>query len=74
MLDSTDVFERLRVQRQAWTRDFAREVNLYQARRKLDAAWHDKNYAKIVELLEPICEELTSIELKKLDYAKKQIE
>lgn len=73
VLDDARLFERLRESREAWSRSYAKEVNLTQARRKLDAAWHAKNYAKVVEVLEPFRADLTSTELKKLEYAKKEL-
>jgi len=72
-LQNARLFQLLKEQRQAWASDFADGVNLRKARRKLDAAWHAKNYAKVVELLEPLRTDLTSTELKKLEYAKKEI-
>ena len=73
VLDGAGLFDRLEKQRETWKRDFALEVNLGQARRKLESAWHAKDYAKVVELLEPFRADLASTELKKLEYAKKEL-
>ena len=67
-----EFFRLLKKQREIWNNDFAHEVNLRQVRRKLDAAWRTKDYEKVVELLEPLRAELTPVELKKLEYAKKK--
>jgi hypothetical protein len=49
------------------------EQKLKAMRRAVDAAWHDKDYAKVVTLYEPLQENLTPAELKKLSYARKQL-
>lgn len=72
LLQSTDLFRLLEKQREAWGEDFAREVSLTQARRKLEAAWRAKDYARVVEVLEPLRASLSVVELKKLAYSKKQ--
>lgn len=71
LLDEPKLFESLRVDRETWKQGFALEVNLTQVRRKLEAAWHSKDYAKVVELLKPLRDALTPTELQKLDYAEK---
>lgn len=73
VLDDSGVFVRFKRQREAWAQDFAQEVNLRQVRRKLDVVWHAKKYSEVVELLEPLRATLTPTELKKLEYAKKEI-
>jgi hypothetical protein len=73
VLDDPRLFQRLKESRLAWSRDYAKEVDLTQARRNLAAAWHAKNYVKVVEVLEPFRADLTSAELKKLEYAKKEL-
>jgi len=70
-LHNADLFRVLKEQRRAWAEDFAQEVNLRQTRRKLDSAWHAKDYAKVVELLNPWRDALTPTELHKLEYAEK---
>jgi hypothetical protein len=71
ILDDARLFERLGKGREAWSHNYAKEVNLTQARRKLESAWHAKDYAKVVELLNPLRDALTPTELQKLDYAEK---
>ncbi len=73
VLDDANLLARLERQRQTWKNDFARDVNLTQARRRLDGAWHAKNYAEVVALLEPLRDALTPTELHKLEYAKKHM-
>jgi len=36
----------------------------------LDVAWRNRNYTRVVKLLEPFDENLNSIDKKKLDYSK----
>lgn len=71
LLDDPKLFERLHMGRKTWSEGFALEVNLTQVRRKLEVAWHAKDYAKVVELLKPLRNALTPTELRKLDYAEK---
>lgn len=71
--DDGRIFERLQKSRNAAVHDYWKEMPLMQARRQLDAAWHAKNYAKVIELLEPLQSDLTRTELKKLKYAKKEV-
>lgn len=71
LLDDPKLFERLRMGRETWKQGFALEVNLTQMRRRLEVAWHAKNYAEVVELLQPRREALTPTELQKLEYAEK---
>lgn len=47
------------------------ELQMSFVRDKLALLWKQKKYSEIVQLLTPITDKLTSLELKKLDYAKK---
>lgn len=67
------IFQSLKEQRNARARDFAQEINLLQMRRKLEGAWQTKDYAKVVELLNPWRMAITPIEQKKLEYAKLKV-
>ena len=73
LLSDSRLFRQLQENRKMWAKGYSKEVNLKQARRQLDTVWHAKNYAKIVESLEPLRSDLSPTELKKLNYAKKQI-
>lgn len=73
VLTDPRLFERLGENRKAWSKNYAKELNLKRVRQQLDVAWHGKGYAKVIELLEPFRSDLTATELKKLDYAKKQL-
>jgi hypothetical protein len=50
-----------------------REGNLSVVRSKVDAAWHAKDYARVIELYGPVREDLTEVEAKKLAYAEQQV-
>jgi hypothetical protein len=73
LLGDPALFVRLERQRKVWSETFSRKVDLTQARQKLDAAWHARDYAKVIELLEPLREDLSTSESKKLAFAKKQL-
>lgn len=72
-LCNTELFRVLKEQGQARIYKYAHEIELRQMRRKLDIAWHAKDYAKIAELLPPFRSVLTPVELHKLEYAKKHV-
>lgn len=67
-----EIFNRLWEQRERDREKYAKEVHLSHIREKAEVSWHKKDYVKIVGLLEPVKKDLTSVELKKLEYAKKQ--
>ena len=73
ILDDAGFFERLRESHKAAVHDYWKKGELTHARRELDAAWHAKNYAKVVELLRPLRDALTPTELHKLEYAEKHV-
>jgi hypothetical protein len=49
------------------------ELRLKNARRAADAAWHDKGYAKVVELIRAASGSPHASELKKLSYARQHL-
>jgi hypothetical protein len=73
VLDDDRIFERLQTSRKSAVHSYWQGMKLTQARQQLDTAWHAKNYAKIIELLEPLRCDLSRTELKKLNYAKQRI-
>jgi len=73
LFDDPKLFEHLRYVSDHRLREYAEEIELSDVRKKLDAAWLGKNYARVVDLLEPVRAKLTPSELGKLDFAKKNI-
>lgn len=73
ILDDSELFSHLKLQRGEWARNYALETQLEQARRKCESAWTEKNFGKVIEVLTPFQEHLNPSDLKKLEYAKKQI-
>jgi len=73
LLDDPKVFERLREVSESWKRQYAKDVRLTKVRNELDSAWREKNYRKVVELLEPILSDLTPSERKKLELSRKSV-
>lgn len=53
--------------------EYEKEVHLGHVREKAEAAWHAKDYVRFVELYEPVRQDLTEIEAKKLAYAGRQV-
>ncbi|MBV9067893.1 MAG: hypothetical protein JO093_14120 [Acidobacteria bacterium] len=73
LFDDPKLFEHLRNVTDHSLRQYAREVEMSNTRQKLEVAWREKNYAKVVDLLEPIRAELTASELKKLEFSKNKL-
>ena len=63
-------FKQLNKQRTEWSNKYINETKLSSIRRRADLAWHEKNYELVIELYESIIKDLTSTELKKLEYCK----
>lgn len=53
--------------------EYEKQVNLRDVRKKVEAAWHAKDYTQVVELYGPVRKELTEVEAKKLAYAEQQV-
>lgn len=70
--DEADWTTVLQLQSLKW-RDYIKTVNLRQLREKAEAAWHAKDYVRVVELYEPVRQDLTQVEAKKLAYAQHQV-
>lgn len=72
ILNDKQLFARLKVQRKEIAAKYALEVELRQARRAAEAAWHKKDYAAVVAALKPLRAALTATEVGKLEFAEKQ--
>lgn len=57
--------------RTSWFENYMTDSRLKRARADVARAWQSKNYAEVVRLLEPLSDELTPAEYKKLEYARK---
>jgi hypothetical protein len=68
-----EIFEKMRILRKDKSDAYIREVELQNIREKADIAWKQKDYAKFVELYNPVKDDLTLAEGKKLDYAQKKL-
>lgn len=53
--------------------DYEKQVNLRDVRRRVETAWHAKDYAQVVELYGPVRDDLNEVEAKKLAYAEQRI-
>jgi hypothetical protein len=52
---------------------YIKEMNLRPIREMADVAWRQKDYVKFVGLFGPVEDDLTPIEAKKLEYARKKV-
>ena len=66
-------FESLRMQRKIWAESFEAKVIAGQLRSEADEAFRFKDFEKAVQLYEEFQSELTEIERRKLQYARKRI-
>lgn len=73
ILDDNRLFSRLKQQRETLNRDYAKDVELQQARRKADDAWHQKDYSLVVKNLKPLRDSLSPSEVAKLAFAEKHL-
>jgi hypothetical protein len=71
--NDANIFGLLYKQRLIKNHEYALNVKLAHMREALEKAWSNKNYRIVVEILEPFEKNLTSVEAKKLTYAKKKI-
>lgn len=72
ILNDTQLFSRLKFQREVLSKNYALETQLEQARRKSEAAWRKKDYAAVIKALKPFSADLTVTEVGKLKFAEKQ--
>ena len=66
------MFNRVADFREKESEEYALKRDLTYMRRLLDDAWRNKNYKKVIELLEPRKSNLKRSELKKLSFAQKK--
>lgn len=68
----TAYYASLRQARTTWFENYIADSRLERARADVAHAWQGKNYAEVVRLFEPLSDELTPAEYKKLEYARKR--
>ncbi|HWO00298.1 MAG TPA: hypothetical protein VNS63_13625 [Blastocatellia bacterium] len=66
-------FKRLADLRWAKSRAREKQETLIRTREKASEAWSKKDYLKVIELFDPVRDDLTPAEIKKLEYAKKHL-
>jgi hypothetical protein len=67
------IFERSRDLRHKKSEGYMKEIFLSQIREEAEKSWHNKDYAKLVELYDSMKDDLTFLEVKKLEYAQKRL-
>jgi hypothetical protein len=55
------------------TRDYERQVQLDDLRKRAEVAWNSKDFAGVVDLYGSVGSDVTSVESKRLAYAEKQV-
>jgi hypothetical protein len=67
------IFERLHDLRHKKSEEYIKDMRLSQIREEAEKVWHKKDYAKLVELYNSMKDDLTPVEVKKLEYAQKHL-
>lgn len=73
IFNDCELFSRLKRQRNEWSRNYALETQLEQARKNAESAWAERDFLNVIEILVPFQEHLNPSDLKRLEYAKKRI-
>jgi hypothetical protein len=71
ILNDSELFSRLKLQRGEWAKNYVLETQLKQAHKESESAWAEKDFERVVQTLAPLQEHLNPSDLKKLEYAKK---
>ncbi len=66
-------FTKVSAFRDADCAEYAVQAELAQMRSLLEAAWREKDYTRVVELLSPLDEKLSGSERKKLNFARRRL-
>lgn len=72
ILNDSELFYRLKLQREEWTRSYSLDTQLEQARKIAALAWAEKDFRRVVQALSPLQEHLDATDLKKLKFARKR--
>lgn len=73
VLTDDDLIPQLEYERKKWGHEFALRVELSQALEKSTTAWQKKDFNQFVQILTPLQEHLSQVNIKKLEYALKKI-
>jgi hypothetical protein len=69
----TNIFQSLQALRSKKSEEFMRNMFLSHIREESEKAWRKKDYAKLVELYNSMKGDLTTLELKRLEYVQKRL-
>jgi hypothetical protein len=72
LLGDHGFFQRLSELRTQRSNEYLKNIRLNRTRTEVDAAWHQKNYPRVIELYDSMFHDLTPSEAKRLAYAKKK--
>jgi len=70
--DDTAFYDQLERANERASLKFQRDQMIIQIRKEAEAAWTAKDFARVSALFQPVRDELTEIDRKKLEYAEKQ--
>lgn len=68
-----NAYESVKEIRSLWASEGMKQMRLRNVRKEAEVAWHQKDYAQVVELFSSIRDDLSESEAMKLAYAEKQI-
>jgi hypothetical protein len=68
-----EILKKIQILREEKSDAYIKEMNLRHIREMADVAWKQKDYVKFVGLCSPVEDDLTPVEAKKLEYARKKL-
>ena len=66
-------YDKILFEKKRSVNQWGKEQELMQAKKEASEAWKNKDYNKLIEVFEPVANELSASEKKKLDYARRQL-
>jgi hypothetical protein len=73
LIGDTKAYQKIAESQSSRSESYMLEMQLSNIRTKLNQAWEAKDYTSVVTILKPVKKHLSSVELKKLEYAQKHI-
>ena len=73
LLGDHEFFQRVAEIQLQRSNDLLRTWELNRVRREVETAWREKDFKRVIEIYDPVKDQLTPAEEKKLQYAKKKI-
>ncbi len=73
LIEDAGFLTRLQDATAKWSEQYSKEIRLAHIRPKAEAAFKRRDFDQVISLYEQVSEDLTNTELRKLEYARKQV-